>query len=120
MAELEVRILRTLVALADEGAMSRAAQRLHLSQPALSKQLAHAEQTTGLTLFERHPKGLSPTVAGHMLIDRARAVLREVDALSAAALRARRDVAGHIRLGFIAQTLNEHTRALLSTLVERH
>ena len=57
MADLEVRILRTLVALAEEGAMSRAAHRLHISQPALSKQLAQAEQLTGLRLFERHTRG---------------------------------------------------------------
>ena len=47
-------------------------------------------------------------------------MLREVDALSAAAVRARRDLTGHIRLGFIAQTLNEDTRVLLRTFSERH
>lgn len=47
-ADLEVRVLRTPVILAEEGAMSRAARVLHLSQPALSKQIAHAEQVTGL------------------------------------------------------------------------
>jgi DNA-binding transcriptional LysR family regulator len=120
MADLEVRILRMLVTLADVGAMSRAAHLLHISQPALSKQLAHAEQTTGLRLFERHPKGVTPTVAGRMLLDRARAVIREVDALSAAAVRARRDLSGQVRLGFVAQTVNEDTRVLLRTYVERN
>ena len=120
MADLEVRILRTLVALADAGAMSRAAHLLHISQPALSKQLAQAEQTTGLRLFERHAKGVTPTVAGRMLVDRARAVLREVDALSAAAVRARRDLSGHVRLGYVAQTVNEDTRVLLRTYTERN
>ena len=91
--------------------MSRAAHRLHISQPALSKQLAQAEQLTGLRLFERHTKGVTPTPVGRMLVDRARAVLRELDALSAAAVRARRDLTGHIRLGFIAQTVNEDTRS---------
>ncbi len=120
MADLEVRILRTLVALAEEGAMSRAAHRLHMSQPALSKQLAQAEQTTGLRLFERHTAGVTPTDAGRMLIDRARAVLREVDALSAAAVQARRDLSGHVRLGFVAQTVNDDTRVLLRTYTERN
>jgi DNA-binding transcriptional LysR family regulator len=120
MADLELRILRTLVALAEEGAMSRAAGLLHISQPALSKQLAQAEKLTGLRLFERHTKGVTPTPVGQMLVDRARAVLRELDALSAAAVRARRDLTGHVRLGFIAQTVNEDTRVLLRTYAERH
>ena len=70
MAELELRVLRMLVALADETVMNKAARALHISQPALSKQLAHAERTTGLKLFERHAKGVTPTPAGHIVIDR--------------------------------------------------
>lgn len=120
MADLEVRILRTLVALADEGTMGRAAHLLHMSQPALSKQLAQAEQTTGLRLFERHARGVTPTVAGRMLVDRARVVLCEVDALSAAAVRARRGLLGHVRLGFVAQTVNDDTRVLLRTYAEQN
>jgi DNA-binding transcriptional LysR family regulator len=120
MADLEVRLLRALVALADEGAMGRAARLLHISQPALSKQIAQAERTTGLRLFERHTRGMTPTAAGLLLVDRARAVLREVNALSAAAVRARSELSGAVRLGFVAQTLNDDTRVLLRTFIERH
>lgn len=120
MAELELRVLRMLVALADETVMNKAARTLHISQPALSKQLAHAERTTGLKLFERHAKGVTPTPAGHIVIDRARAVLREVDALSADVRRTRREITGHLHLGYIAQTLNEQTRALLRDFTDHN
>ncbi len=52
---VEVRLLRSLVAVADEGHVGRAAERLHLTQPALSKQIAQLEAATGLRLFDRHP-----------------------------------------------------------------
>lgn len=120
MADLEVRVLRSLVAIADEGTMSRAAQRLHITQPALSKQLANTERSSGLTLFERHARGMTPTAAGRMVIDRARSILRELDALSAVAVEAGRGLSGHVRLGYVAQTLNDDTRPLLRTYLERH
>jgi DNA-binding transcriptional LysR family regulator len=120
VGDVDIRILRTLVALADEGTMGRAAKTLHLSQPALSKQVALAEQTTGLRLFDRSAHGMTPTPTGLVLIDRARAVLRETDNFSATAARERRRMAGRLDLGFIAQAANENTPHLLREYRKLH
>jgi DNA-binding PucR family transcriptional regulator len=57
----EPQTLRAFVAVAREGNVSRAAQRLHLSQPAVSLQLKRLAQSTGLVLFNRAPHGLALT-----------------------------------------------------------
>lgn len=117
---VEVRLLRSLVAVADEGHVGRAAERLHLTQPALSKQIAQLEAATGLRLFDRHPRGMTPTDAGRLLVDRARHVVREADAFDALAGRTRRRVAGRLHVGFVGQAANERTPVLLRAFRERH
>jgi len=109
-----------VVALADEGTAAAAARSLHITQPALSKQIAFAERATGLTLFERHARGMRLTPAGEALVRRARRVLLEADALAAEADRLRRSVSGSLRLGFIAQAANEYTPELLRAFADRY
>jgi DNA-binding transcriptional LysR family regulator len=67
----EPQTLRAFVAVAREGNVSRAAQRLHLSQPAVSLQLKRLAQTTGLVLFNRTPRGLALTPDGAALLPQA-------------------------------------------------
>ena len=114
------RLLRSLVALADEGHVGRAASRLHLTQPALTKQLSQLERSTGLILFDRHPRGIRPTEVGRLLIDRARHVLRELDDFDVLAARSRRSVTGRLALGFVGQAANELTPQLLRTFRAAH
>jgi LysR family transcriptional regulator for metE and metH len=85
--DLETRQLRMLVAIADEGTVTRAASRLNVSQPALSHALRALERSVGVSLFARAPRGLVPTEAGERLLRTARAVLREIE-------RARVDIVG--------------------------
>lgn len=85
--DLETRELRMLVAIADEGTVTRAAVVLNISQPALSHALRGLERRVGVALFARHPRGLVPTEAGERLLRTARAVVREIE-------RARVDIAG--------------------------
>ena len=117
---VEVRLLRSLVAVADEGHVGRAAERLHLSQPALSKQIAQLEASTGLRLFARHPRGVTPTEAGRVLVERARHVVREADSFDALARRTRRTLAGRLHVGFVGQAANERTPVLLRAFREQH
>lgn len=61
-------------AVAEEGSVSRGAQRLMISQPAVSKQLAHFERSLGVRLLERLPRGVRLTDAGEVLLDFARRI----------------------------------------------
>ncbi len=116
----ELRLLRSLVVLGEEQNVGRAAARLTLTQPGLSKQIAQLERMAGLALFDRHPKGVTPTAAGAMLIERARDVLAEADAFDVAVEQARRGVRGRLNLGFVGQAVNEHTAVILREFRERH
>lgn len=77
-ALLEVRHLRLVRALADEGGPTRAAARLHITQSAVSHQLAELEGRLGVALFARVRRRLTPTAAGERLIGEARTLLGEL------------------------------------------
>ena len=66
MSAVEPQALRAFVAVAREGSVSRAAQQLHLSQPAVSLQLKALAQQTGLTLFTRTSRGLAQIGRAHV------------------------------------------------------
>ncbi len=75
---LEIRHLRLITAIADEGSVTRAAGRLHLTQSAVSHQLRDVETRIGAPLFLRLKKRMVPTPAGEKLLGSARALLLEV------------------------------------------
>jgi LysR family transcriptional regulator for metE and metH len=75
---LEVRHLRLVRAIAEEGGPTRAAARLHLTQSAVSHQLAELERRLGVTLFARVRRKLTPTPAGARLLEEARTLLAEL------------------------------------------
>src|SRR6185503_2449554 len=76
---IELRHLRAFVAVADDLSFSRAAQRLFLSQPALSRQIRGLERLVGCDLLRRSTHGVELTLAGDALLDRARNLLHGVD-----------------------------------------
>ncbi len=75
---LDARRLRIFAVVAEEGSFTAAAERLYLSQSAVSQQMAVLERETGLPLLERVPRGIRLTDAGAVLADRARALLAEM------------------------------------------
>lgn len=79
-APVELRHLRYFVAVAEEGAMARAAERLHVTQPSLSRQLRQLERDIGTPLFERTTRGTTLTGAGTALHRHALLLLRLADA----------------------------------------
>jgi acetyl esterase/lipase len=76
---IELRHLRAFVAVADDLSFSRAAQRLFISQPALSRQIRGLERLVGCDLFRRSTQRVELTLAGEALLARARALLADLD-----------------------------------------
>src|SRR5690625_4958151 len=93
--------LRYIVALDAERHFGRAAERCGVSQPTLSTQVRRLEEELGVEIFDRTRQPIEPTDLGRLVLDRARAVLREADALLAAVDAATDDVVGELRLGVI-------------------
>ena len=85
---MELRTLRYFVAVAEELHFGRAAQRLHLSQPPLSRAIKHLEADLGTTLLHRSPAGVTLTEAGRTLLHEARALLKHADRVRAKLTRA--------------------------------
>lgn len=97
---MERRHLRYLIALAEEGNFTRAAERVGIAQPPFSKQIRDLEREVGAELVRRLPRGATLTEAGLSLVARARAI---EGAFAAAAEEARRlgnGLAGELRIGF--------------------
>lgn len=76
---MSIEQLETVVAIADEGALIRAARRLHLTQPPLTRRLQALEDELGVTLFDRLPRGMRPTAEGERFVHHARAILSAVE-----------------------------------------
>lgn len=98
---MELVHLRTFVAVAEAGSLTRAAEAVHLSQPAVSGHIKALEQTLGVQLFRRAPRGMALTDAGQMLLREAKDVLHRADGVTRLAQRLRGEVAGTLCLGII-------------------
>lgn len=97
----KIRQLEYVVAVAETGSFTRAAERCSVTQPGLSSQVLSLEKSLGVDLFERGPREVLPTPAGKEIIARARAVLAEVDGLVETASTMRDPLTGTIRIGVI-------------------
>ncbi|WP_290050925.1 LysR family transcriptional regulator [Amycolatopsis solani] len=82
---MELRALRYFVTVADELHFGRAAERLHIAQPAVSRQIAQLERELGTRLFDRTPRRVRLTAAGHRVLDAARETLAAADRVRGAA-----------------------------------
>lgn len=98
---MELRQLRYLVALAEERNFTRAAEREHIAQPALSQQIRRLEETAGLPLVERSTRHVAMTEAGNLLVARARRILAELDAADAELQSLAGVQTGHVTVGTI-------------------
>ena len=97
---MDLRHLRYFVAVAEERHLSRAAQRLHVSQPPLSQQIQALEAELGVPLFTRGRGGVQRTAAGDALLPLARAILDAVEHAMTQTRRVGRGDAGRLTVGF--------------------
>lgn len=96
---LDLRLVRYFVAVAQEGNVTRAAERLHLSQPALSAAVKQLEQQLGVGLLERSARGFGLTSAGELLLARGVELLARADAIEDEVRGLDEEPAGLLRLG---------------------
>src|SRR3954452_6055434 len=98
--ELELRLLRSFLAVADHGHVGRAAADVGLTQPALTRQIQTLESRVGVPLFLRVPRGVELTEAGRVLVQAARRLVADSERALARSQRAGRGELGHVAVGF--------------------
>src|SRR5919199_1300588 len=98
---MELRHLRYFVAVAEELHVGRAAARLHVAQPPLSRQVRDLERDVGAALFSRAKKRVQLTHAGRAFLPEARLTLAQAERARRAAQRAARGEVGRLRVGFV-------------------
>ncbi|MGI9435824.1 MAG: LysR family transcriptional regulator [Geminicoccaceae bacterium] len=118
---MDLRQLRYFCAVAEELNIGRAAARLNIVQPALSRQMQALETDLGVTLLERLPRGVRLTSAGERLLEDARRILDDVDRTADRARRAGRGDIGRLVIGFVDAIVSaDVVSTSLRAMQERH
>ncbi len=117
---MDLRQLRYLVALAEEGNFTRAAASVHVAQPALSQQIRRLEDELGLALVERTTRRVALTEAGGLLVVRARRILAELEAASSELEAVRGMYTGHVTLGAMHTMGPVDLSLAVAVFAERH
>jgi LysR family transcriptional regulator, nitrogen assimilation regulatory protein len=113
---MELRQLKYFAAIVEHGNMTRAAESLHVAQPALSQQLANLEAEVRGRLFERGQQGMSVTPAGEILYRHARNLLRQIDDMRAAIDQEISRPSGRVVIGIAGSTARILAAPLLMAL----
>jgi len=117
---MNLRHLRAFAAIVDSGGVARAAGRLHLSQPALSRQIHALESELGVPLFNRIGRGVQLTSEGEDLLRRSRHLLAEADSLGEHARSLRAGEAGLLRVGAAPHVIENVLADFLTPYRRRH
>lgn len=117
--DVDTRLLRYFAVVAEEGNLSRAAERLFVSQPALTKQIKQLETQLGVQLFTRSHAGMTLTAAGLVLSRLAPAVLADWDKAASATRTAASQASRVLRVGFLAGAANEATQPIIAAFAQR-
>jgi DNA-binding transcriptional LysR family regulator len=117
---MELSQLRAFVAISKVGQLTRAAEKLHLSQPALSGQLKALEESLGIALFDRSSSGMTLTSGGRALLPDAEKILDAVEQLQLEARQLQGRTSGKLRLGTVLDPATLRVGEFLARAVETH
>jgi len=117
---MDLRQLRTFREIAEAGSLSRAADRLRIAQPALSRQVRLLEAEAGLPLFTRHGRGMALTEAGRELLARVAGPMRQLERAVAEIRDLSGAVAGQVALGMMPTVAAVLAGPLARRVAERH
>jgi DNA-binding transcriptional LysR family regulator len=117
---MERRQLEYFVAVVEQGGFTHAARSLRVAQPSLSRAIQKLERDLGVTLFHRVGRNVVLSNAGEMLADRARLVLRDLDALRAAARSIGHGTVGRVDVAATSSSALEPVTSIVAELRERH
>jgi DNA-binding transcriptional LysR family regulator len=117
---MELYQLKTFVAVAEERNLTRAAERVFTSPPAVSAQIKALEDELGVRLFDRTPRGMLLTEAGTRLMEEAERTLASANRLRTAAAQLRGTAQGVVRFGTVSDPVSLRLGQALVTLAERH
>ncbi|MGO9489165.1 MAG: LysR family transcriptional regulator [Solirubrobacteraceae bacterium] len=112
--------LRYFVTVAEEGQITRAAKRLYIAQPALSQAISQLESELGLSLLERHPRGVRLTATGETFLEKARAVLASELDVQLTAESLARAARGALAVGFVGPPPALTSAELFASFAERN
>lgn len=117
---MEIRHLRYAQVLAEELHFGKAAKRLFISQPPLSRQIKELEEELGVLLFERNNKRVVLTEAGKYFFKESRKLLKNLNHLKIRTLEIHQDITGELRIGYISSTNKAKMASFLNTLREAY
>ncbi|MFI9584054.1 LysR family transcriptional regulator [Streptomyces sp. NPDC052236] len=117
--DVDTRLLRSFLAVAEDGSLTRAAERLFVSQPALTKQIKQLETQLGVRLFTRSKAGMALTEPGQTLAAQVPALLAEWDEVLRETKSAASKSARVLRVGFVGSAANEATQHIIAEFARR-
>ncbi len=117
---MELRYLQYFQTVAEELHFRRAAERLFISQPGLSRQILQLEEELGVRLFDRHSRRVELTPAGRYLHERTTLWLRDLDQTIANTRLTGQGLRGHLRIGYIGSAMQQTIPALLLAVKETY
>jgi LysR family nitrogen assimilation transcriptional regulator len=117
---MDVPQLKTLIHVAELGSLSKAADRLKIAQPALSRQIRLLEAELGVALFRRHGRGMVITDAGREVLDHAARIMEELDAIRGSVADGGASLRGAVKIGTTPTVASIATVPLVARIRQHH
>lgn len=111
--------LRLFLVIIEEGSLRRAAERLHISQSAVTRQIQLLEHDLGGQILERASSGVRPTIGGQALARKARGLLADYDSVMAEIRSLVRGESDRLRIGYVASAMQEYFGPALASCAAR-